>query len=809
MAEYARVAVEGAPPEIDKLYDYALDPSLWGQVRPGMRVIVPFGRGNRRHEAMVIALADHAAVETPKSVETVIDGQPVLDAQLLKLALHLRARLGCAFYTIVHAMLPAGLWYRRETKYCCAPSYKEKLSGCSEAEQQLLDYLSENPGSTSAALVHMVPGQTLDRLLRRGLVEKQESFLPAAREKTRMVYQLTPQGQAYDPAAVSAARSPARHAAIEFLKQSGQADAREIEYYTGASRTVLSGLVRSGLAERSERRVWRQPDAGVYQPAPIELNEQQSAAVQGLCSLADLRSANTALLFGVTGSGKTEVYIQLIRHVLEQGGRAILLVPEISLTPQLTARFSYEFGARTAVVHSALALGERYDEWSRIQNGDVDVVIGTRSAVFAPLQDLRLIIIDEEHEQAFASDTDPRYHARDVALYRARENAALLVLGSATPSIDTAYRAKTGEYAFFSLPRRARDARLAEVTVCDRRAAWRAGYKGDIGPELARRLGETLARGEQAVFFLNRRGSCRSMRCLSCGYVPMCVNCSSALSYHRASGRLMCHLCGYSEPVPACCPSCGGIHMEHIGSGTQSVEHALAEAVPGVRVLRMDSDTTQGKDSHEKLLARFAAGEADVLVGTQMIAKGLDFPNVTLSAVIDADMSLYTGDFRASERTFSLITQVIGRSGRAEKPGYAIIQTASPDNEVIRAAARQDYWAFYASEILLRQQLQQPPFTRFSRMSFCSPLDSDARSGAARMYAMLRAYLDHAFSDLDLTLLGPAQAPVHKVNNQFYYTIYLKYQDSRRQRQLLSGVLLQFRQDRQNRNVKVYYDLNL
>lgn len=809
MAKYARVAVEGAPPEIDRLYDYAVPPRFLDQVLPGMRVIVPFGRGNRRREAMVIVLTDSTPLETVKSLETVMDREPVLDAQLLKLALHLRARLSCAFYAIVHAMLPAGLWYRRETSYICASSYMDKLSACDAQEQELLGYLALNPGASRGTLARMAPPQVLDRLLRRGMVEKQESFSPAAKEKHQLVYRLTPQGQAYDPSSVSAARSPTRHTAIEFLKQSGQADAREIEYYTGASRGVLSGLVRSGLVERVERRVWRKPDAGVYQPEHIELNAQQDTAVRGLCALSDKQGAHTALLFGVTGSGKTEVYINLIRHVLEKGGKAIVLVPEISLTPQFTARFFYEFGARVALLHSALALGERYDEWNRIRNGEVDVVVGTRSAVFAPLEKLELMIMDEEHDPAFVSDTDPRYHAREVALYRARENAALLVLGSATPSIDTAYRAKEGEYAFFSLPRRAREARPVSVTISDRRAAWRAGYKGDIGPELAQRLGETLARGEQAIFFLNRRGACRSIRCLVCGHVPMCVNCSSALSYHRASGRLLCHLCGYSEPAPVYCPSCGGGPMEHIGSGTQSVEHALLQAIPGIRVLRMDSDTTQGKDSHEQLLARFAAGEADVLVGTQMIAKGLDFPNVTLSAVIDADMSLYTGDFRASERTFSLITQVIGRSGRAEKPGYAVIQTASPDNEVIRAAARQDYWAFYASEILLRQQLLQPPFVRVACMHFYAPLDADARAGAGRMYALLRAYLDRSFSDLDMTLLGPAEAPVHKVNNQFYYTLYIKYQDSRRQRQLLSGVLLQFRRDRQNQNVKVYYDLNL
>lgn len=805
---YARVAVEGTPPEADRLYDYAL-PSAAADVQPGMRVIVPFGRGNRRHEAMIVEVKDTSEYPSVKQIESIIDAEPVLDAHLLKLALHMRARLGCSFYAIVHAMLPTGLWYRRETKYACTSSYLENLESCDPLQVELLTYLGQNPGSTESVLLRIAPKDVLTKLVKRGLIEKQENFMPAAREKLQFVYALTEQGQEYSFDGINASRAPMRRAVIEFLLQNGASDGREVEYYTGASRAVLTGLVRSGLIEKTERRVWRHPDVGVYQPTQIILNDEQRVAAEGLCALADRDEAQTALLFGVTGSGKTEVYINLLHHVLETGGQAIILLPEIALTPQFTARFLHEFGARVAVIHSALSLGERFDEWSRIRSGEVDLVVGTRSAVFAPLRNIKLMIIDEEHEQTFVSDNDPRYHARDVALYRARETNALVLLGSATPSLDTAYRAQTGEYAYFELNHRARAANLASVILSDRRMAYRCGFKGNVGPELAMQLGETLARGEQAVFFLNRRGASRSVRCLNCGHVPMCVNCSSALSYHRQNDRLMCHLCGYSEPMLYACPECGGEHIEHIGAGTQSVEQELMEALPGIRVLRMDSDTTQGKDSHEKILSRFAAGEADVLVGTQMIAKGLDFPNVTLSAVIDADMSLYTGDFRAAERTFSLITQVIGRSGRADKPGYAVIQTSCPENEVIQTAARQDYWAFYASEILLRQQLGQPPFNRLVRMTFCAPLDADARDGAGRMHHILRSYLSTAFSDLEMTLLGPAQAPIHKLNNQFYYTLYIRCTDSKRQRALLSGALLQFSRDPQNRKIKVYYDINL
>ncbi len=803
---YARVAVDGVPSEADRLYDYALTPQQEDLILPGMRVIVPFGRGNRRHEAMVVELSGSTAHPSVKSIENRIDEVPVLSDALLRLALHMRARLLCPFYAIVRAMLPAGLWYRREERYVLKD---EDAQGRDEREQAVLSQLRTLPDAGHAALARLADEQTIDRLVRRGVISKQASFLPAAKEKKVNAYQLTPEGEAYDPSVLTASRSPARSAVLDFLRRSGAADSREIGYYTGASPSVLAGLSRSGLIEKVEKRVWRRPEAGIWQPVDIILNEEQLQATQGLCALADKPGEHTALLFGVTGSGKTEVYINLIHHILEKGGQALVLVPEIALTPQLTARFLYEFGERVAVLHSALALGERYDEWSRIRAGAVDVVVGTRSAVFAPLDMLKLIIIDEEHEPTFSSDTDPRYDARDVALYRARETGALVLLGSATPSLDTAYRARTGSYAYFELTRRAKQAALAEVEISDRREAYRRGYKGEIGPELAARLSQTLERGEQAILFLNRRGTSRSLRCLSCGHIPMCVNCSSPLSYHRESERMLCHICGYSEPKPVCCPVCGQPHLERIGSGTQAVEQALVQAFPDIRVLRMDSDTTQTAASHEKILAAFAAGEADVLVGTQMIAKGLDFPNVTLSAVVDADMSLYTGDFRAAERSFSLFTQVIGRSGRAEKPGFSIIQTASPASDVIRASARQDFWAFYASEIRLREQLRYPPFLGLARMTFSSAIEADALDGAQRFSSLLSGYLSGTFSDLSMELLGPAPAPVVKMNRQFYYTLYVKYMPSRRQRTLFAGTLQQFREDKRNRKIRVSYDIHL
>ena len=604
-------------------------------------------------------------------------------------------------------------------------------------------------------------------------------------------------------------KGPVRCEVLAFLAHTERAGLNEIEYYTGASRTTVAALFKEGYLGREERRILRRPETDVYMGTPAALNEEQKQVADGVSALLDAQTYAPALLFGVTGSGKTEVYIKLIDHALKKRRGVIVLVPEIALTPQMTARFYHDFGDEIAVMHSGLSVGERYDEWQRIRRGEVHVVVGTRSAVFAPVADLGMIIIDEEHEHTFRSENDPRYHARDVAKYRCREAGAVLLLGSATPSVDSAYAAKSGEYAYFELPHRAVPAGLPQVVVSDRRESYRAGYRGCLGMELTEMLAQTLDNHEQAILFLNRRGASRSLSCMACGHVPQCVNCSTALAYHRENGRLLCHQCGYSIRAPQECPACGSPYLEPVGFGTQALEEELHIRFPDARVLRMDSDTTSGRGAHMELLGTFAAGEADILIGTQMIAKGLNFPNVTLSAVVDADMSLYTGDFRSAERTFSLITQVAGRAGRAEKPGFAVIQTLSPQNDVIEAAANQDYWAFYENEIVLRKALNQPPFCRMVLLTLSSPLEDEARQAARRLAARIRSLLGGPYADLDAQLLGPAEAPIYKLNNRYRYTLTLRCRDSRRQRAFLTGILLEFARDRANRAVTIYSDINL
>ncbi len=805
-----RVAVDVALPAIDRLYDYTVPEELRGGICRGVRVVVPFGRGNRREEGMVLRVTDTSDYGKLKQIDTILDRTPVLSEDMLKLAVHMRERLNCTFYAIVRSMLPAGLWFRRETLYTLqAGAGDERIAAY--GLEPLLAYVETHPEPLRETKLRAVLGAPVDlaALLQAGILERVEGFRPAAVEKTDAVYFLTEAGEATLTDGKCTLKGPVRCQVIEFLSQTERAGIHEVEYYTGASRTTVTALLKEGYLGREERRILRRPETDVYLGSEVTLNEEQQQTVASVSALLDAHTYAPALLFGVTGSGKTEVYIRLIAHALSIGRGVIVLVPEIALTPQMTARFYHEFGDEIAVMHSALSVGERYDEWQRICRGDVHVVVGTRSAVFAPVQDLGLIIMDEEHEHTFRSENDPRYHARDVAKYRCRASEAVLLLGSATPSIDTAYAAKTGEYAYFELTRRAVPAGLPQVIVSDKRVAYREGYRGCFGIELTDMLEHVLENHEQAILFLNRRGSSRSISCMTCGHVPQCVNCSTALAYHRENGRLLCHQCGYSVKAPQGCPACGSPYLEPVGYGTQTLEEELRTRFPSARIIRMDSDTTSGRGSHMELLGSFAAGEADILVGTQMIAKGLNFPNVTLSAVVDADMSLYTGDFRSAERTFSLITQVAGRAGRAEKPGFAVIQTLSPQNDVIEAAAEQDYWTFYENEIALRQALRQPPLCRMVLITLSAALEDDARQGARRMAARMRALLEGPYADLGADILGPAEAPIFKLNNRYRYTLTLRCQDSRRQRAFLTGVLLEFARCRANRHVTVYSDINL
>lgn len=739
----AKIAVSAATYWLDKPYDYLLPPELAEKAKPGMRVHVPFSRGNRRTEGVILAVSEHSDYDQPlKAVLQLLDEEPVLTEEQIKLAFFMRERFFCTVYDAVRAMLPAGLWFDEEGR------------------RRINDKSIE---------------------MARLAIEPEEA--EALRDAKRL-------------------RSPGQAAILEQLCAFECLPSHDLMLHTGTKRQALKALEKAGAVELYRKEAYRRPQIhlGATDPLPV-LSDEQEKAFTGIDALAQSGKAGAALLFGVTGSGKTSVYIHLIDRQLRRGRAVILLVPEIALTPQMIQTFSSHFGNEVAVLHSSLSVGERYDEWKRVRTGKARVVIGTRSAVFAPTPELGLIIIDEEQEETYKSENIPRYNARDVAKYRCAKANCLLLLGSATPDIVSMYAAKTGRYAYFALSTRYNEHELPAVEIVDMKRELRHGNGGSISERLREELQTNIDRGEQSILFINRRGANRLISCGECGYVYRCPRCSVSLTYHSTNRRLRCHYCGYSRRPDDNCPDCGGM-LKYIGVGTQMVETELKELFPGSEVLRMDADTVAPAGSHEKLLDRFREEKIPIMVGTQMVTKGLNFENVTLVGVISADQSLYAGDYRAGERTFSLITQVVGRSGRGQKPGRAVIQTYTPDNETIVQAASQDYQAFYEAEIGMRKLQHTPPFSELLSIT-ASGLSEEHVFRACRL---IRERLDTLLTDGSAEVLGPAPLAVVKVNNRFRYRVMIYGHANRGLRGIVAGVVMEFCRDKQFADVAIYAD---
>ncbi|MEG2137285.1 MAG: primosomal protein N' [Oscillospiraceae bacterium] len=815
----AKIALAAAPYAIDKPYDYALPPELAERAQPGMRVIVPFGAGNRRSDGLILALGTEDRARKLKSVITLLDENPVLDAQGIALALWMSRRCFCTVYDCAKAMLPAGLWFTLRDSYHISNSVTHEqaleAAGKSEAAKNLVEILFANEGTADLSQIRTAfgiknPAPAMKLLADQGIITLESSASRGVGDKSEQLASLSiPAEEALAQVTPKRGSAPLRYAVVELLATVGTAATKEICYFTGASNATIKSLVKSGLLTLEKQETFRRVDIGPIEPAgPLTLTEEQQTAFLGLDALCREEKPAAALLYGITGSGKTQVYIRLIEETLKRGKTAMVLVPEIALTPQLLRIFTSYFGEKIAILHSSLRAGERYDEWKRIQSGRATVVLGTRSAVFAPLQNIGLIVLDEEQEYTYKSENVPRYHARDVAKFRCNEHKALLLLGSATPSVESMYCARNGVYSLFTLHRRFNEQALPSVLISDRKEDLRQGIPGDISSLLHRELAENIRRGEQSILFLNRRGASRMVACSDCGAVPTCPRCSVYLTYHSANNRLMCHHCGHSERLPETCPQCGG-RLEFHGTGTQKVQQELEELFPGVEVMRMDTDTVTATQSHDKLFTRFEQEKIPILVGTQMVAKGLDFENVTLVGVIAADLSLYVDDFRAAERTFSLLTQVVGRAGRGEKKGRAVIQTYTPDNEVIRFAASQDYDSFYDEEIHMRALRGCPPFQDV----FVLTASGINEAAVLRACQRLRISLDTAlaqppYSESAPQLLGPAPAAVAKVNNRYRYRLTLSCKNTKEMRALIAHLIRSAQQDKVNKGVSIFADYN-
>lgn len=813
MSEYAEIHLLDNPYFIDRAFDYFIPPELRGTVGSGDFVTVPFGTSNQKRLGLIIALKDRP--DTPelgcKPILSVCERGMSFNEEMLSLCFFLKEQTLCTVGEAVRAMIPASALSRLEVVY--KPAEPQKAEDVRQKELDASTLLIcewiRKKGSVRFDLLKTRFGPAAEiavrRLLAAGLIVKDVS-LRQTEEKSEnyCVLNVTvPVADAIVKGSDSVIRlRSATH--ILLLQTLAEADGQELRekelcercHATGAQ---VSALCAKGVIRRIRKRIDRSlltVDTGNSSQPPV-LNSEQQTAYETLRGLSDCEEPKAALLHGVTGSGKTSVMMKLIDHVLKKGKSVIVLLPEISLTPQTLSIFCSRYGERVAILHSGLSAGERFDTYRRIRNGGADVIIGTRSAVFAPLENLGLIILDEEQEHTYKSDMNPKYHARDVARFRCNYHRALMVLASATPSLESYYKAKNHIYSLVTIHNRYGGASLPKVTVVDMRTESPGGALSPIGTFLCRRLTENCQEKNQSILFLNRRGYNHFISCRGCGEAVRCPVCSVSMTYHTLDssyekGELRCHWCGRRMPVPTACPSCQSPHLARMGYGTQRVEQELKELLPHADILRMDTDTTSSRHSYEELLGTFRRHEADVLLGTQMVTKGHDFPDVTLVGVLSADASLYLDDYRASERTFSMLTQVIGRAGRGSKAGEAVIQTNNPDNECIRLACAQDYERFYENEIRLRKALVFPPFCDIALLTLTSPDEHELCKASSILSEQWNQKLSKDYADVPVIAFGPFEAPVYKVENKYRMRMVVKCRLNRRSRALFSELLRDF-----------------
>ncbi len=806
---YAKVAVEAANYTFDKKFDYIIPSELEESAKAGCRVTVPFGQGNKKCLGVIFEVTEISDGKRLKKINSVLDSEPLLSEKMLALAEFIKGRTFCTLYEAAKVMLPTGINHKMVSSYAADPEADpEKVSALEGTEKEFFDYLSEKkifvkPERVFEALKIKTDNSIPEKLMKKGLLLVSSDAVRNLGDITVKMIRLLD-----TPDEIKLTKKQSEMA--EVLEDLGTASVKELCYFTGLTPAIANGLVKSGAAEFFDKQVINLPDfTGIEAKAePIKLSAEQQKAYDGLSALADGKKPAAALLYGVTGSGKTSVYMSVIDEVISRGRSVIVMVPEIGLTPQTLDLFCRRYGKNVAVFHSALSVRERLNEWKRVKNGDAKIVIGTRSAVFAPLENIGLIIIDEEQEHTYKSEQTPRYDAIDVAKFRAAGDNALLILASATPSVESFAAAQSGKYKLFTLTQRYGNAVLPKVITVDMRSEKKAEGCKEISETLYEALKSNLENGRQSILLINRRGFNTFAACNSCGEVITCPNCSISMTYHTANDRLMCHYCGYSVPFTGVCPECGENAVRYSGFGTQKIEDELNKLLPDARIVRMDTDSTSGKNSHEKLLDSFAKGEYDIMIGTQMVAKGLNFPNVTLVGVVSVDQQLYNDDFRSLEKTFSLLTQVVGRSGRGELEGTAIVQTLTPENEIIRLAARQDYEAFYNTEIMLRRALVYPPYCDICVLGFTGENETAVKAASKRALELIKELISEKYKGEKIIALGPMSARVAKVSGKYRYRLIIKCRNSASFREMISEILTASGTDNAFSKVTVYADIN-
>ena len=766
MSLYAEIIVDVATYHVDRSFDYAVPAEWHAVIEKGCRVKVPFGPRNVL--GFVVGLKNDTDVPANKikPIAQILDIEPVFTEEMLKLAKWLKNETICYEIDALQVMLPSALRAKYEKmvkvqdEFASLPLEVQQIFG----KRQQVNFKEFE----RAGLLPLLKQLITEKVVKVENIVKQQGNV----KEVRMV-KIAEDVQTLNMALQEASRAAKQRALIEWMTSHvGETfSPQQIYEETAVSAAVLQAVIDKGAACFIQEEVYRDPfTKDVTRTQSLQLTAEQAVALEAISHSIDTQSASTFLLQGVTGSGKTEVYLQAIQQVLNNGKEAIMLVPEISLTPQMTERFRSRFGEMVAVMHSGLSVGEKYDEWRKIQQGKVRVVVGARSAIFAPFTNLGLIILDEEHESTYKQEDSPRYHARDVAIWRSQYYQCPVILGSATPALESYARAKKGVYTLLTLKQRALHQAMPTVYVADMREELQKGNRSMFSELLIEGIRSRLERQEQMVLFLNRRGYSSFVLCRDCGTVVQCPNCDISLTYHRTTEKLKCHYCGYEEHVPQICPQCQSEHIRYFGTGTQKVEEEIFKLFPEARVLRMDVDTTKHKGAHEEILQAFGEGQADILLGTQMIAKGLDFPNITLVGVLSADTSLHLPDYRAAERTFQLLTQVSGRAGRHNKPGEVVIQTYTPEHYAIELAKVQDYEPFYEREMFLRRRSGYPPYYFVALIQISHEDVMMAAEYAGRAADWLRGNLSPQVS-----IIGPTVASISRLQNRYRYQCLIKY----------------------------------
>ena len=803
----ARVAVENTVFSFDKEFSYAVPDALRAVCKAGMRVLVPFGRGNRKRQGIITEIVTEET-DGLKEILSLTDSEPVLSPDMLKVAFFMKEHYFCTLYDAVKTMLPAGINYRVTTVYGANPLGDEQTESLDDEQRRIYDYLLLKRKPVKAEALTEAFGlsdtETFEKMAESGVLYKSDEAFRRINDAVTKMVAVNPNADAE-----SVNLTPKQSEVFDLITMSGSVSVKEIRYFTGVSASVIDSLCKKGLVHLYDEEVFRidsrRADSAL---PPVVLSDEQQRACDSLYDEYSDVKPHVSLLYGVTGSGKTSVFIKLIERVIEDNRGVIVMVPEISLTPQFVSLFSQRFGDKIAVFHSALSLGERLDEYKRVKRGLAKIVIGTRSAVFAPFKNIGLIIMDEEQEYSYKSESSPRYHARDIAKFRCAQNNALLVLSSATPSIETYFYAQSGRYSLNTLPNRYGTAVLPQVVTADMNLEMQNGNTTGFSEVLLKNIEYNLEHGRQSILLLNRRGHNTFVTCRTCGEPLTCPNCSISLTYHSRNNRLMCHYCGYSIPFTDECPTCHSRSLRFGGTGTQKAESDISALFPSARILRMDTDAASSKASYEKMITAFANGDYDILVGTQMVAKGLDFPNVTLVGVLNTDHMLYADDYRSYERSFSLLTQVVGRSGRGREKGMAVIQSYTPDNLIIAMAAKQDYDAFYNTEINVRKAMLYPPFADICLVGFVGENQGETLKTAREFLQDFITLAKNEYPNMPLRVLGPSPALVVKVSNKFRYKLIIKCKNNSEFRKLLSTLLVKYGSSREHNKVTAYADMN-